>query len=381
MKKISILLFALVATVAAAQDDLSFENIRNQWMYSSISAPGIGQNPSVIKLVAAFEKQWHTWMGESIVKKASAPGFSFYEDPEQFWAITYDAKMNYVFINSTENEGGTMHALSLPMKNGHSLLCVAISNPFDQGDMIMCYYDYDPAKSSMKPWDGAPDTGYSKLSDKTQLSVNLPSDRQMYFFQEYVSRELEDGEIYFFVRKYYKWDGMEFDFDVTEISGLYDMKEQYDEWWKKGGRRRFSHPQFSRISLIDVDDDGIPEVYLSDEKGVCEAVYTIGSGNPVMISAADENHSIGFFNRAVCSWGKTEMADDVIVMEYSLVDKSRSDVVFCAVKSATDEDGPETYYISDRKDVKKELTASQASKYIRELGKQKEVNPVWKDIE
>ena len=382
MKKIAVLFFALVATVAVAQDDLSFENIRNGWMNSSIPAPGIGNNPSVIKLVAAFDKQWHTWMGESIAKKASAPGFTFYEDPEQFWSITYNAKNNNIFLNSSENEGGSLHATALPMKNGNTLLCVVIGTPYDEGDEIACYYEYDPAKASMKPWDGAPDTGYSKIYDKAQVSVSVPEDGETYFFQEYFLRETDDEEIFFNYRKYYKWDGERFVYDYPEIKDLDLYVIQYEEWWQSRNPKVDSHPLFGKIALADVDNDGVPEVFFTDDSETYTGVYALGTGKPLICACSDDKNSIHYYDRAISTGGVISEKPITIFIQYALLVESKPVVFLSTERTIKEKKTKDRFWLSRfHNDEKEYITGERTNELLGKIGAEQNLKINWRKFE
>ena len=83
------------------------------------------------------------------------------------------------------------------------------------------------------------------------------------------------------LRHVYSWDGMNFTKPVAEFEGITTIMELFNE-----DHDNTDPVVFSKYALIDINEDGMPELLLSDDSEECQTVASIVDGQ---ITLADSD--------------------------------------------------------------------------------------------
>ena len=214
MKKYLLLLWvATTSMYALATDFHTLEEIRDQWKTRNIQVPQGGQNPSVVKLLTAFQNVWNADAVDLVLECAQDPNFTSRMDEETDGEIVVDRKNGYACLDSGGTDGSYMETCVWRRDNGHRLFAIVLGKPVDPDIVFVCFYDYDPQTSTMYPEEG-PDREFQPLSKDNTVGYNLPRKGKDFIMTEY-DLGLESN-----INHVFSWDGNKHHFSHISIDNL-----------------------------------------------------------------------------------------------------------------------------------------------------------------
>ena len=259
---------------------MTLDQVNEAWQ--TVPIKGV-KTADVKAMVAAFHKQWPTESVASWLKDIELP-----EDNRQFIS-EYDPQHGYMGFaeGSDDSDSQWMGARLWQRTNGHQLLSITFSQSSSEVKSFVACYDYDPAKKTLTP-DPEAFTPCVLTFGNVEIGYEVHPEVD----------EMEAYE-YFFnwwgaLRHVYEWDGMRFEGPVTEFEGINTILEEFNQNYMT-----YEMGDFSKYALIDVDEDGEPELWLSTENEEYQAVLSIVEGEIKMIAGKDYKRNLLFHKNIV----------------------------------------------------------------------------------
>ena len=263
---------------------MTIDQVNESWQ--TVPIKGV-KTADVKAMIAAFHKQWPSESVATWIKDVELP-----EDDRQFIS-EYDPQHGYMAFaeGSDDSDSQEMSARVWQRSNGHQLLTIAFSQPSTKVKSFVACYDYDPAKKTLTPDPEVftpyadPFTnkvvGYSFEPEGTGMVANE------YFFHWWTA-----------LRHVYEWDGMKFLGPETEFDGVADIMDEFDQNYMT-----YEMGDFTKYALIDIDEDGEPELWLSTEDEEYQTVLSIVEGQVKMIAGKDYKRNLIFYKGVVGDTG------------------------------------------------------------------------------
>ena len=181
-------------------DDDGMILIGRGWAKKPIQVNNGGQAPGIVTLVKAFNRVWHTYVVDGILKCAADPKFTEVEDEEYGGGTIVDRTNGYLCEDAGGSDGDNMEACVWKRDNGHRLFAITVSSNCDPDFSVICFYDYDPATQTLTP-------------EKSPVDTFMPQEGRDYWFslprrgKDFIIREYlhDTSEI---ADNVFKWDGM-----------------------------------------------------------------------------------------------------------------------------------------------------------------------------
>ena len=284
MKRHLVILCSLCLAMFACKESekpiMTIDQVNESWQNTVIK--GV-KNADVMDMVTAFHKQWPTQSVTMFLKDIQLP-----EEQRQYLS-NYFQEDGYLFFaeGSDDPDAESMEARVWQRTNGHQLLGISFFQRSSQVKSFMAFIDYDPSAQTLTP-DANAFKPYVPSFANTEVGYVLsPEDDNL------VANE------YFFhwwsvLRHVYSWDGMNFTGPETEF---YDVTEIMDEFDRE--YMTYEMGDFSKYALIDIDEDGEPELWLSTEDEEYQAVLSIVEGNVTIIAGKDFKRQLIFYKSVV----------------------------------------------------------------------------------
>lgn len=361
MKEISVLLLGMCLCVSsqAAVTYTDVETLGNVWDQKIINTGYSKNKPDIIDLVKAFNRQWKT------------EGFTHAFSNK----VQFDVRNGYIEhrYQSLENGSDEMYVATIwRRKNGHTMLGITHDYMYvpDNRQLVM-FYDYDPDTGLLTP---DRKTAASFVSSHSYLnrSVILPHHGRDITVVEH---KLASG---ISLRHTYSYDGMKHALTDTVLEADRDILKQLPQFI----REMEYDPSPKSYTFVDVDSDGIPELWLSSENGNNQEIYSLKDSHNRLISFTYYKTSFLFYQRAVASSGGCGTM--CFLTSYTPVENSRPGEVIHELTTG-DFEGNEvvSYSIGDFNtdagdDLK--LSAEEGRSRIESLGKMVEITPEWHKI-
>ncbi|MBR4438477.1 MAG: hypothetical protein IKS79_05155, partial [Bacteroidales bacterium] len=162
---------------------------------------------TVMNLLKAFNKVWHTAAADSI--------FAVADGKECFMEEWYAGKSpvfvdNEDFCTAWYNHGDTgeqqLDARTYQRTNGHTLFAVRVEQNNPEHKLFCCFYDYDPETKTLTPED-APYKDIKRKWDNSFFDYHLGNNYDQTVIVEEINKE---GGACF---HHYVWNGMKHEFD------------------------------------------------------------------------------------------------------------------------------------------------------------------------
>lgn len=277
---LSFLCLALFACKESEKPIMTIDQVNESWQTTVIK--GV-KNADVMDMVKAFHKQWPTQSVAAFLKDIQLP-----EDQQQFIS-TYVQEDGYLFFaeGSDDPDAESMTARVWQRTNGHQLLGISFFQRSSKVKSFIAFFDYDPAAKTLTP-DANAYKPYISAYANTEVSYVLSPDDD----------DIAASEYFFHwwsvLRHVYSWDGMNFTDPETEIGEVFDIMDEFDQEYMT-----YEMGDFSKYALIDIDEDGEPEFWLSTEDGEYQAVLSIVEGNVTMVAGKDFKRQLIFYKNVV----------------------------------------------------------------------------------
>lgn len=172
MKKVFYLIPVLAFVIGACSNRSNgdFEAIQDGWQGKTIKVAKGGALPTVMQLLKAFNAVWHTNAADSIIAVAgdkkhisNNDGSPVFVDCDDFNTVSYD---------HGDTGEQRLKARTFRRNNGHTLFAICLEQINPEEICFCCFYDYNPATSSMKP-ENEPYRGFAPKWEKSYYNYYL----------------------------------------------------------------------------------------------------------------------------------------------------------------------------------------------------------------
>ena len=329
-------------TSVVKNDDgtLELEAIAKQWGDKVITLDNGGQAPNIEQLVEAFNKTWPTAASKGKTTTDTTNGYS-----------------------TSEVEGQTMTACFWKRNNGHRLFAVNLSQPIEPTINTLMFYDYDPTKGTLTP-EKSPVLDFKPGFEGNIVEYNLPQKGKDIVIKEFVP----DWEKY--IKHTYSFDGTKHNFARTDIDDYAKMKKLYDD---KDDMYRGSDPTMVKYALVDIDQDGSPELWTRSENEEDGAFYAINQGKIWLLETENYHSTVTFHKGIIQQSGGCGTGCQVST--FTLVKNSKKDDVWKVITEygfGDDDEGSSTWWKNE-----KEIPEAEGDKFMNALDDGLELNPKW----
>lgn len=359
MKKLSLLLiccaFVMASCTETPKEIQTIDQVHEQWPAKTIKAP---KNADILQLVEAFQKAYPTYSVEQLLKEAPLP-----EEERQFLVET-DMTGGYLSFaeGSDDKSSESMSAHVWQRNNGHQLLGIVFDQESSQVKTFVALYDYDPKSGKLKP---EQPLEFTPSYPDAIMGIRLPQEGDELMFNEYYMNWWSS------IRHHYAWDGMNFVDPWTEIEAVDEMQlqEDYDSYFT-------SSDPVAKYALVDIDEDGEPELLLSSEDEDYQEVYSIVQGQSYYLAGTDYRRSLCFYKGVVGDVGGCGTG-----CYYSYYTKLENSVplfnmgwfqLYGFNTDTNEEQVEEEFYLNEE-----EISVEEGRSIHDSFGEPKEINPVW----
>lgn len=277
---VGILCLMLFSCKESDKPIMTIDEVNASWQTAPIS----GVKSAEIKdMVKAFQKQWPTKSIAMLLKDLQLP-----EDQQQYISV-YDPENNYMSFaeGSDDREAESMWANVRQRSNGHQLFGITFSQPSSAVKSFLAFYDYDPSKGTLTP-----ETSLANLFTPSfanvELGYTLPQEGDELVVNEYFLNWWTA------MRHVYSWDGMKPCNPVAEFAEIDGVMETFTEDYMT-----YEMGDFSKYALIDIDEDGEPELWLSTDDEEYQAVLSIVEGGVTLAAGKDYKRHLIFYKGVV----------------------------------------------------------------------------------
>ena len=360
MKKYIVILSFLCLTMQACKENpkpiMTIDQVNESWQTTVIK--GV-KNADVMDMVTTFHKQWPTQSVSSFLKDIQLP-----EDQQQYIS-NYVPEDGYLLFaeGSDDPDSESMEAHVWQRSNGHQLLGITFSQRSSQEKSLVAFFDYDPSAKTLTP-DTQVVTPYVSSYSNTEVSYSFfPEDgcfvANEYFFHWWAS-----------LRHVYRWDGMKFMDPETEYDGVTEIMDDFDQEYMT-----YEMGDFSKYALIDIDEDGEPELWLSTEDEEYQAVLSIVEGEVTLIAGKDFKRQLIFYKNIVGDAGGC--GTGCYYTHYTKLKNSAPEYQFSDLTSYVFEtDGVEDEYAKDGE----LLTQEEADAILESFGEPYDPQVEWRQL-
>ena len=355
MRKSLFFLLSLSCLTLSAQKTMSLDQVKSRWQTLNIKVNGSQTN--IMQLVQAFQKTFPTYSGGELIK------FSRSQKPYDNNDKVVDLKNGYALYsedNPDSENNEILQACVWKRSNGHSLFAVSLHR-FTPELEVLCFYDYNPKTRTLTP-----EKNLAKLFTPSfpgyRYRVYLPQNGKNLTVNEYFGALV--------IEHAYSWDGMKPAHPQTTIEHFENLQATFANHVFFADE----HP-LSRYTLVDIDHDGFPELWLSSDEGDYQAVFAVKQTCDY-IAGQDDRRILTFYNGAVCHSG--HCGTGCMSSVYTKLDNSCRSVVLTDMEiydQQTEDFGPNVYTFQG-----KEVSKTEGEKFISSLGKEVQLNPQWKAL-
>ena len=356
MKHLVLLFCVLFSMTAQAQKTLSIEQVEKQWTTQNIKV-GAGKKASTLQLTEAFQKTWPTYSGKGLLEFAKKN-----RTEDEYGGMIFDQKNGFVQYAEgwpdAENDEQFM-ACYWNRSNGHGLYAVSLHRFTPTEYDVLCFYDYNPNTGLLTP-------------EKSMANFFKPS-FPGYRYRVLLPRQGKNMEIEEFygwltIKHTYQWDGMNPTAPTTELDHIDMLQTVYHE-------RYFSSDELSQYALIDIDNDGVPELWMQSDDGESQAVYAVGLTCD-LLGGQGGGRTLSIYRGAVCDAGPCGTL--CLSSVYRYVENSSYKTTLMDMQewdNNADEYGPSTYTYNGET-----LMDGEGERLVRELGDPLTFFPEWHQI-
>ena len=356
MKQLIFFTFTFISLSVQAQKTLTIEQVDKQWQTQNIKV-GTRGKASVLQLTEAFQKTWPTYSGKGVLDFAKTN-----RTEDDYGGIVIDKKNGFVQYAEdwpdAENDEHFM-ACYWNRANGHGLYAVSLHRFMLKEFDVLCFYDYDPNTGVLKP----------ERSMANFFKPSFPGYRYRVFLPRN-GKNLEVQEFFGWltIKHTYQWDGMRPTAPATELDHIDMLQTVYHEHY-------FSTDELTQYALIDIDNDGKPELWMQSDDGESQAVYGVALTCD-LLGGQGGGRTLSFYRGAVCDGGPCGALCLSSVYRY-VVDSSYKTTLMDMQEwdNEIDSYGPSTYTYNGET-----LMEGEGERLILELGDPLTFKPEWRRI-
>lgn len=360
MKNKTLLFVALLGllTVACKENKpiMTIDQVNEQWQTATINKV---QNADVMDMVVAFQKQWPTNCVAMFLEDVKLPV------EEQQYLSFYNPENDYVMFSegSDDRDAEGMEAKVWHRTNGHKLFAISFDQYSSDVKDFVAFFDYDPAKKTLTP-------------ETTRANFFTPSHTNVivgYILPEY--GELLEVNEYFWnwgwpLRHFYEWDGMNFTDPEVVFEGMYEIMDEFYD-----GYMTYEMDDFSKYALIDIDEDGEPEIWLSTEDEAYQVVLSVVQGEVKILAGKDFKRDLFFYKGVVGDAGGC--GTGCYYVQYTTLKDSAPESVLTDMQSYNFKtDGVDDEYYKDGE----ALTNEEGDALVKSFGESIEPQVEWRRL-
>ena len=355
MKNTLLLLLSLFPMVMNAQQKLSVDQVKSQWQTRNLKVEV--DKPTILQLVQTFQNAFPTYSGGELIK------FSKSKTPYDNTDKVVDIKNGYVLYSEDDPDSDNdeqLQACVWRRSNGHSLFAVNLHRFSNEVD-VLCFYDFNPQTKTLTP-----------EKSLTQLFTPSFSGYRYRVWLPQNGKNLKVEEFFgaLTILHSYSWDGNRPVNPKVSISNF----DSYQATFAEKVFFAEEHP-LTQYALIDVDKDGVPELWLSSDDQTYQAVFAVKLTMDY-VGGQDDRTTLSFYKGAVCTSG--HCGAGCMSSIYRTVKESSYGSTLMDIQeydNAIDDYGPSQFTLDGE-----EITESKGQAFIRKLGDEITFNPRWKKL-
>ena len=358
MRKSIIILLAMICASVQAQRNMSLDQISNGWESKNIKVNKGGATPNILQLTSAFQQAWPTYSGAELMKFARSK--AKYDNTDK----VVDIKNGYMTYSEDNPDAESDEILTTCVwrrQNGHSLFAATLSRMTPSEMVVLCFYDYDPKTQTLVP--------EKSLTDLFEPS--FPGYRYRVFLpQQGKNLSIEEFFGYITIKHTYDWDGMSPVNPQTTMDKLFMCEGTFKAEYTAEGE-----PLFTQYTMLDVDDDGVPELLLRSDDGTYMAAFSIRLTLD-LLGGQNGKRFLSFYRNAVCSSGISGVQDQS--SDYVFLEESSPKSYFRIYQGwdhVQDRLGGKTYFLDG-----KNISVAQGREIIDALGAPADMYLDWKKL-
>ena len=353
-KTIAALILCMAFCTVSAQRYCSLDEISNGWRRKTIT--GV-QSGNILPLLTAFNQTWRTEAGTALLKDGRNP--SRQDDAYHF---VVDTPNGYVSASELGDDGENISACVWKRANGNKLFAVVVTKHhglFPQTEAF--FYDYNPKTCTLKP-EINEITGFEPSFNASYgvdaVNIKLPQHGKAVEIEEYI---MGWGAS---IKHTFVWNGMEPKWSHVDIDNYNRIKSLYT----------ISEPNFTKYSLVDIDEDNIPELWLFSENNDNQAIYSLANGNISLLSSKYFKTDYTFFkngaNTVILCAGSC--GTGCFSAEYTVLDHSKIKYTLHDMQSYNYE---KDEMISSFSKNGKDISTAEGERLIKSFGQPVEIHP------
>lgn len=291
MKKsigIIMLLLCFYGANVFALGNNSYDEIKAGWADKTIP---VKKDANVLTMLKAFNDVWQTTAAKELLANPVNT-----EGTKGAYDVEVDLANGYLSIYEMGDDGESLSACVWKRNNGHCLFAVVYTKFSGQiAYTVSCFYDYDTAKGIMTP-EPCDVTRFEPFCSnrKTSASVRIT-----------LPQEGKDVEIIEYMSQWnvsivhtYIWDGMVPKWSKSVVSNLSELEKIYAT--EVG---EVKDVKFTKYMMLDIDEDDIPELWLSSEDDDYQAIYSIINNDVNLLGNTYYKTHFGFYPGVLCVAG------------------------------------------------------------------------------
>ena len=281
---IGLLSLMMIACKENAKPIMTIDQVNEQWQTATIK--GV-KSADVMDMVLAFQKQWPTHSVAMLLEDLKLP-----VDEQQYISV-YDPENDYLSFaeGSDDQDAERMEAHVWQRSNGHQLFGITFDQFSSDVKSFLAFYDYDPKQQTLVPETSLADL-FTPSEYNVSVSYNLPQYGDLIQVNEFIQNWWMP------LVHYYEWNGMKPCCPESAFDGMYDIINQFDEEYMT-----YEMDDFSKYALIDIDEDGEPEIWLSTKDEEYQAVLSVVEGQVKLLAGKDYKLSLLFYKGVVGNAG------------------------------------------------------------------------------
>ncbi|MDD7319006.1 MAG: hypothetical protein SOZ80_08455 [Prevotella sp.] len=363
---LSLMAMAMFAQSAFAQngsDIMSLKEINEKWKNQEIALPRNVTSPTVTDLVRAFNGVWQTLPGEMVVLNNDTPKKFDKVNRDTGYDYTVEKRRSGMFLQTYGSpETPWLEARMWIRSNGHYFFALNICGG-EGSPSVMAFYDFDPNRSTL-----VPETRLLEhmlpISEGGCQSMKLPEEGGEVIINEHVKGWAP------VLCSMFSWDGMNLVPEGNTLTEFGSMLSQYKE--EEGGEIG----DLTKFALIDIDGDGIMELWLRSGDEQAEGVlFAMGDGMPKLITSEDWKIKAAFARHGVIVSGSAGTgvfhAKYVLLRNSSITDA----ITYTSSYNITTEKLNVEYYRGANK-----ISIKEGESVSKQVGDVREITPVWRKL-